>query len=293
VRVLAGDLQLFFDIEGTQLRPERTSVAEVPTVVVLHDGPGGDHTTFKHPAFGPRLAEAAQVVYLDLRGHGRSERSEPDCWTLDVWADDVRAFCDALGLDAPIVFGSGFGALVAVRYAARHPGHAGRLVLARPVARLDAAASVATFDRLAGAEAAASAQAFYDTPTVDTYTQFMLTMMRLFRGATVDEVQDSLFRSQWNVELALQWYAQEAFAFDLRDDAARIDVPTLVLAGDDDPLMPADGAAALVDAMDDSLVRFHRFPGVRHAIYADEPRAMAETLAFVAEARPEPTPLFG
>lgn len=43
-----------------------------PTAVLVHGGPGvWDHSYFK-PDFAP-LAKHAQVIYLDLRGHGRSD----------------------------------------------------------------------------------------------------------------------------------------------------------------------------------------------------------------------------
>ena len=287
MRVRTRDVRLFFDVEGTELRLRVASVDSAPTIVIVHDGPGGDHTTFKHRSFGPRLAETAQVVYLDLRGHGRSDRSDTETWNLDTWADDLAGFCDVLGLEAPVVFGSGFGALVATRYGGRHAEQPGRLILSRPVARLDAEQSVAAFERLAGPEGGAAARAFYAAPSSDTYTQFMLVMMSMFRNTQVNEVQDALFRAQWNVELALHWYAREAFEFDLGPDAERIRVPTLVLAGDDDPLMPVEGAVALSERIDPQLVRFVRFPGARHSLYADDAGAMKETLAFLgAEAGP-------
>jgi pimeloyl-ACP methyl ester carboxylesterase len=44
---------------------------QVPTLLLLHGGPGFDHSGFK-PAFA-EMATVAQVVYLDLRGNGRSD----------------------------------------------------------------------------------------------------------------------------------------------------------------------------------------------------------------------------
>ena len=50
---------------------------------------------------------------------GRSAR-ELD---LAQWGDDVRAFCDALGIADPVVLGASFGGMVAMSYATRHPDH--------------------------------------------------------------------------------------------------------------------------------------------------------------------------
>jgi proline iminopeptidase len=61
----------------------------------LHGGPGFDHSGFR-PWFD-RFADQVQVIYVDHRGNGRSGGA-PETWTLDPWADDVRALSDALGL---------------------------------------------------------------------------------------------------------------------------------------------------------------------------------------------------
>jgi pimeloyl-ACP methyl ester carboxylesterase len=290
VEVQAGDVRLFFDVDGAKVRPDGLDTRDAPSVVIVHDGPGADHATFKHPAFARHLTPLAQLVYFDLRGHGRSEKCDAAQWSLDVWADDVRALCDALAIEKPIVFGSGFGALIATRYASRHPDHPLRLVLARPVARFDAARSVAVFERLVGPMAAEPVVEFYARPTVATYGNFVVAFMRLFRTMTPAEIAEALIRADWQSDVAIHWFAGEARTFDLRPDASRLRVPTLVLAGEDDPLMPVEGAEELASAIEPALVTFHRYAGARHSLYADEPRAMETTQAFVAEAAGLPGP---
>jgi pimeloyl-ACP methyl ester carboxylesterase len=132
MRVNIGDVRLFFDVEGAKLRPDGAMMREVPTVILLHGGPGFDHSNFK-PDFS-RLAEGAQVVYLDHRGNGRSDRGDPKKWNLPQWGDDLRAFCDALEIDRPIVLGNSFGGMVAMSYATRHPDHPAKLVLSSTAA---------------------------------------------------------------------------------------------------------------------------------------------------------------
>ncbi|HYN68633.1 MAG TPA: hypothetical protein VEX41_00290 [Candidatus Eisenbacteria bacterium] len=68
--------RLWFDVEGTSLIPDGARMQQRPTIVLIHGGPGTyDHSIFK-PYFD-RLARDPQVVYLDLRGHGRSARTDP------------------------------------------------------------------------------------------------------------------------------------------------------------------------------------------------------------------------
>src|SRR5688572_16608186 len=125
--VHANGVRLFFDVDGAGLVPDGPRMRQRPTLLLLHGGPGFDHSTYK-PAFAPLVA-AAQLVYLDHRGQGRSDRSTPDAWTLAQWADDVRAACDALGIERPVVLGNSFGGMVAMAYAARHPEHPAKLIL--------------------------------------------------------------------------------------------------------------------------------------------------------------------
>ena len=124
-----------------------------PTVVLIHGGPGSyDHSYFK-PDFA-RLAQHAQVVYVDLRGHGRSGRGDPAEWSFEDCADDIRHFCDSVGIAAPIVFGHSMGGPIVLLYGARHPGHAAGLVVQSGFARLDVPRLVEDFRRLAGDEIA-------------------------------------------------------------------------------------------------------------------------------------------
>jgi pimeloyl-ACP methyl ester carboxylesterase len=128
--------RLWFDVDGATLVPEGSGLRQRPTIVLVHAGPGSyDHSYFK-PCFG-RLTEHAQVVYLDLRGHGRSDWGDAATWSLEACADDVRAFCDALGIARPFVLGHSLGGLVVLLYGARHPGHAAGLVVQSGFVRFD------------------------------------------------------------------------------------------------------------------------------------------------------------
>jgi pimeloyl-ACP methyl ester carboxylesterase len=77
---------------------------ERPTVVLVHGGPGGYDRSF------------------DLRDHGRSTRHDPEEWSFEVCADDVRTFCDVVGIVSPAVLDHFMGGFIAMPYGARHPG---------------------------------------------------------------------------------------------------------------------------------------------------------------------------
>jgi proline iminopeptidase len=84
-------------------------------LIVLHGGPGMDHTMFR-PYLDP-LAEDFRVLYVDQRGQGRSERVDPATLTLEVFARDIDLLAEALGLDEHAVLGHSFGAIVTTWHA--------------------------------------------------------------------------------------------------------------------------------------------------------------------------------
>ena len=92
--------RLYFDVEGAGLVPDAASMRQKPQAMIIHGGPGGDHSGFK-PALSP-LAETMQLVYFDHRGQGRSDRGNPALYTLDQNVEDMEALRQHLGL-GPIV----------------------------------------------------------------------------------------------------------------------------------------------------------------------------------------------
>src|SRR4029077_14123439 len=128
MRISLGDVSLWFDVSGPSVIPQEDTTAERPVVVAGHGGPGLAHMTGKAP-LGP-LAQDLQVVYFDLRGHGRSDHSSAEFWNMRTWADDLRRRSGARGREKPVVLGSSFGGNVALTYAGLFPDHPGGVILA-------------------------------------------------------------------------------------------------------------------------------------------------------------------
>ena len=158
MHVSVNGVRLFFDVEGAKLVPDGPVMREKPVLLMLHGGPGSDHSIYR-PAYSA-LADIAQIVYLDHRGNGRSEDGPKECWNLAQWGDDVRAFCDALGIANPIVLGASFGGMVALAYATRHPDHPSKLILISTEARGGSYPDrrVELFERFGGPEVGALAR---------------------------------------------------------------------------------------------------------------------------------------
>src|SRR4029453_5357765 len=119
MRIQVGDVRLFFDADGAKHVPDGPQLRERPTALIVHTGPGADHMPYREH-LGPALREVAQVLYVDLRGHGRRDPSRPEPWNLDTWAGDLAALLDALDLDRVVLVAAGWGTFPGIRFASSH-----------------------------------------------------------------------------------------------------------------------------------------------------------------------------
>ncbi len=267
MRVRIGDGRLFFDVEGAKLVPDGPRMRERPTLLLLHGGPGFDHSFYK-PQLSP-LAEVAQVVYLDHRNQGRSDPAPRERWTLANWADDVRALCDALGIEKPIVMGTSFGGFVALAYATRHPEHPGKLILCTTSAKWSLTRVLDTFERLGGKEVREVARRYWENPSRKTAAEYMRVCIPFYnRNPSPPE---AFTRTVMNYDVLLSFGAGEQRTFDFRPALGRIRCPTLVMAGEDDPITPIADSEDIVAGLSPELVRFERFPRAGHGIVNDAP----------------------
>lgn len=279
MKASVGGVELFFDVDGAKLALDGPWMRERPTVVLLHTGPGIDHTLYKEH-IGPALADSAQVVYLDLRGCGRSDWSEPEHWTFDTWVEDVRQFLDVLEIERPVVLGTAFGGSIGLLLAARHPHAVGRLVLVSTVARYVHTRSIAVLDRLGGSEAGEVAARYFAAPSQATFAEFLRVCVPLYTRRPLSP--DVVARIQMNFELIMAWERGSSQRFDLREEAAHVSCPTLVLAGEDDPSTTMAGVEELVAALPAGLVRFERYAEAGHGVFRDRPEAIELVREFLS-----------
>jgi pimeloyl-ACP methyl ester carboxylesterase len=284
MRILVNGVRLFFDVDGVSLLPDGPAMREKPTLLLLHGGPGFDHSIYK-PVYSA-LADVAQVIYLDHRGNGRSEAGPTDLWTLAQWGDDVRAFCDALGIVRPIVLGVSFGGKVAMAYATRYPSHPSKLILISTEAQggTHKDRRVAMFEKLGGPDVGAMAQrrmygGHPDKASVDAWSRLALPLYT--RAARNPDIPKRVVS---NPDV-LHWFTRpdgEDHTFNMIPDLARVQCPTLVMGGEEDPMTPIECQADIVAALPSNFVSFRRFAGCGHAVVPDAPeQAMAAIRAFI------------
>ena len=290
MHVSVNGVRLFFEVEGAKFVPDGPIMREKPTLLMLHGGPGSDHSIFR-PAYSA-LADIAEIVYLDHRGNGRSEDGPREDWNLAQWGDDVRAFCDALGITNPIVLGASFGGMVALAYATRHPAHPSRLILISTEAAGGSYRErrVELFERFGGPEVGALARRRFleanghpDQAWVGAWARLAIP-----HYTRIPRDPDMARRAVSRPEV-LQWFARpggEGSRFNFFPDLHRIQCPTLVLGGEDDPIHPIESQADIAAALPPHLVQFERFADCRHACIQDAPeQTLAAIRSFIGSAK--------
>lgn len=257
--------RLWFDIEGSSLVVDGETMRRRPTLLLVHGGPGGfDHSYFK-PDFS-RLTGIAQVVYLDLRNHGRSAREDPNDWDYAQAGDDIRVFCDTLGISRPVVLGHSFGGPVVIAYGARHPGHAAGLVLQSTMARFDLARVIEDFRRIGGDEIADIVRRSYtDEPLTREEWRRAWTLFGHWVPGDAERE-----RIQANPELSAVGGALLQRT-NLIDELGSIDSPTLICVGELDPITPIAAAQEIMDGIKPGLARLEVVENAGHFTWIDAP----------------------
>jgi non-heme chloroperoxidase len=244
------------------------------------------------------LGKGYRVVANDRRGHGRSSQVS-DGHDMDHYAADAAAVVDQLDLRDAIHIGHSTGGGQATRYVALHgQGRVAKLVLigAVPPLMLKTAANpgglpIEVFDGLRQQLAANRAQFYREFASGPFYGYNR-------PGAKpLQSVIDNWWRQAMMGSSKAQYDGIKAFSeTDFTEDLKKIDVPALVLHGDDDQIVPiADSALLSSKLLKKGTLKVHQgFPHGMCTTHADV--VNPELLAFVEEgkaARPSARPRSG
>jgi pimeloyl-ACP methyl ester carboxylesterase len=189
------------------------------------------------------LERSFTMVYYDPRGSGKSSRptQESKMSTLDM-ADDLEGFRSYLGLDKIAVLGHSHGAQIAAIFAAKHPDHVSRLILAcggipkRDTPDFDAELQ-GTYDRLSKDPRYADAAKAMREPPPQTEEEF---------GKWFDRTAPFYWHDVSNAKALASlpdfdtWAntanskADNQVSFDLTADLKKLSAPALIIGGKDD-----------------------------------------------------------
>lgn len=226
-----------------------------PPVILIH-GVGSNHLCW--PAELRRLRDAT-VYTIDLPGHGKSVGTAHH--RVSSYQAAIIDFIAQLGLNQAVLVGHSLGAAIGLQLALDHPQHVAGLVC------ISAAAS------------------FHIDPTfINLFRVFQtkkktLEILKNYFAPQYGITQwyPNLLKSLATVRNSL-WYAdlRATVNFDLRSQLTQITTPSLVLAGEEDPLVPISDATHLARQLPNAI--FKGFPQHGHMLMLEEPKGVAQEI---------------
>jgi proline iminopeptidase len=281
MRACIRGTEIFFDIDGAGLVPDGPTMREKSTAILVHGGPGTDHSDAKTACAA--LTEKLQLVYFDQRGQGRSRRGNPEHYGIEENVEDLEALRRYLGLGPVVSIGTSYGGIVAMAHAARYPDAVSHLVLVATGAH---AGFIARAQQIVAERGTAEQITQCDSlfagriDTVERMRAYFETMGPLY-SLTYDRARAKagLARTVLVPEALNRAFSPGGtlWSFDLRPQLSAITAPTLILAGRHDWIFPPEFAQELHRLIRGSDLRV--FERSAHALRADENQSFIDAVA--------------
>lgn len=218
-------------------------------LILMH---GGNSDRHQYDVFLPLLGEGIRAIAYDQRDSPESPYPPGEPYTVEDHARDAAEFIAALGLERAHVMGVSYGGIVALNLVCMFPERVKSMVLG------------ATTPVRAGIKAA-------DPGAVRAQGHEAIERFMMAQAMTPDAI-DSDPQLVSELRAALCNRDQESFNrriaaiadHDVRDRLGSVHVPTLVLHGDDDPLISVETGRQMAEKIPGA--RFQPLEGSRHAI---------------------------
>ncbi|MEM7022944.1 MAG: 3-oxoadipate enol-lactonase [Pseudomonadota bacterium] len=219
------------------------------------------------------LSDRYRVLRYDSRGHGRTD-VPPGPYSIELLAEDAVALLDALGIDRVHFCGLSKGGMVGQRLAVRHGDRLRSLILCATAAHLP---PPELWNQRIEQTARAGMASVVDGVTERWFTQAFLSTPR----PEVERVRTMI------VQTPAAGYGASCAAvrdMDQRDAVRAVDVPTLLIAGADDP-------ATTVEVMRDLQARIPgsrlvEIPQAAHLVNIEQADRFNEALLGFLDAQP-------
>jgi proline iminopeptidase len=256
--------------DGYRIFLEELGDRDATTLIVLHGGPGLDHSMFR-PYLDP-LADEYRLLYVDERGQGRSERVDARTLTLEVFAHDVDLLAQALGVERFALLGHSFGAIITTTHAIE-VGTAAAYVISgggdsSKTLDADVEASLAALGE-AGKPLAESWEREKTVATEEELKQLLCNQMPFhFHGEPPPGYAEETIGSPE----VLRHFANVGYGdFDYRPYLHHVAKPTLVIVGEHDRTTTPRAARVLHEGIAGSELQV--VPGVGHMSFVEAPDA--------------------
>lgn len=229
--------------------------------------------------FSRRLGGRYRVIALDARGHGDSDWSPEQDYSLDTLCEDLAAVLGAQDLPPALVIGHSMGARTAMLYTHLHPTQVARLVLVDMGPALPESIAKIDFSRVTQTAPPK------DFASHEEATDYLAAILRLApREMVVESVVHGMRQREdgryvWKYDPALSGPPRPAPGereWDLWEAALAISCPTLLLHGENSGVVTPEIAARMGSEMKDCRVEMVKNAG--HALFTEQPAVFAESV---------------
>ena len=280
-------------INGTRLHYRvRGTDRSHPYLLILHGGPGA--SSFEFYPWGAQLERELNVVYLDERGCGLSDKAPDETFTFENLVADVEGVRERIGVPRWYVLGHSFGGMYGVEYVVAHPEHViGYIHMAGLISVPMIDEDWLAYGERAGlhdivSELRALPQNELDEqlgPRLISKLQDQMIHDRFPAANDYDARIDAEVVQRYHVDPQVFSRPEPRRALklatrDVLDKLPRVSRPTLVLGGAQDPLIPPARVQLAHDRIPGSQMLIVEQAG--HELYKDQPaKTAASVLAFV------------
>lgn len=230
----------------------------------------------------PDLSAQCQVIVFDNRGSGRTDKPTDD-YRIEQFADDTAGLMRGLGIKHAHILGYSMGGYIAQELAITYPRMVDSLILVSTGAGGSRAVTMS----------AERAEKFADIQGLTPEEILQKNMDIFFSDHFIRTHPDQV---RIFSELSMRWYQPaEAFvqqfnACQKHDTVSRLDsvkVPTLIMSGDDDPLIPPQNSIILKELMPNAELKM--FPALRHCFFIEDSEKFNQTvMAFLQSVKDKP-----
>jgi len=270
------------DVDGVPMNYVDVGSGSEEPVVLVH-GLGGQWQNWLENI--PRLAQDRRVIAMDLPGFGLTpEPDDDEGISITRYGRYVNALCDKLGLDRIELVGNSMGGFIAAEVAIQFPERVSRLALVSAAGITSAdvlQAPILTIGRVATALATNSA-ARHRLLAARPITRHMSLALvaRHPRLLKADLAYEGFFKGAGKP--GFDDALRASLEYDFRDRLPDVKVPTLIVWGEKDSIIPVRDADEFERLIDDSRKVVMEDTG--HIPMAERPQAFNDVLVeFLAE----------
>lgn len=244
----ANNIDIYYEVHGNG----------EPLLLIM----GLSHNSLSWKRSLPELAENFQVIVFDNRGVGRSSKPETP-YSIELMAEDAKAVLDAVNVDSAHVYGISMGGMIAQRLAINYPDKVKSLVLGCTTSggshhvQPSAEVSMAMLSRASV------------SPEESAWAAVPILYSEQFIENNRDAIEEDI-RVRLQIPTPPHGYMlqlQACLAHDTYNELDQISVPTLVIHGDADKLVPYENGLTLKQRIKGA--EFHTVPGAGH-LYVTE-----------------------